>query len=77
MEITFRQTCTEDQNKQVEFLDADHGIDPAAPLGFHTTNFIKPTAVNRVFYMANPITHLTFSSPLFLGRLFVSEDLMN
>ena len=49
LKLTFRRVSTLENNKTLEFLDVDHVIDPICSAGFYTTNFVKPTAVHRVF----------------------------
>ena len=49
LKLTFRKVGTREYGKRVEFLDVDHCIDPASNGGFFTTNYIKPTAIDRVF----------------------------
>ncbi|MEC8567829.1 MAG: reverse transcriptase domain-containing protein, partial [Pseudomonadota bacterium] len=49
LRLTFRQINTEETNNTLEFLDVNHVIDPGCTAGFRTINFVKPTAVGRLF----------------------------
>ena len=50
LSLTFRHAHSENEEvKEVEYLDINHVLDPEDPLGFITKDFIKPTAINRVF----------------------------
>ena len=49
LEITFREINTNMVNKQVEFLDVNHVLDPSANCGFFTAGYAKPTAKGRQF----------------------------
>ena len=49
LKLTFRHAHARSDNKEVEFLDVNHVIDASDPIGFITRDFVKPTAVDRVF----------------------------
>ena len=49
LKLTFRHAHSESSIKEVEFLDVNHVIDSSDTVGFYTTDFIKPTAIERVF----------------------------
>ena len=75
LRLTFRKISTEDQNHSLEFLDVNHIIHAESPGGFYTTNFTKPTAVNRLFlngqsyHPTNVYKSIIFGESIRLRRL--------
>jgi len=66
LELTFRQACTADQKREVEFLHVNDCITTDDDFGFVTKGFVKPTAEGRQFI--NGKSHhpqSTFESILF------------
>jgi len=64
----FRQPCTAEQTREVEFLDVNHCTTIDDDFGFVTTDFIKvkPTAEERQFNNAiSQHPKVTFKSILF------------
>ena len=49
LKLTFRHIHSRSVEKEVEFLDVNHVIDSEDPVGFITRDFVKPTAIGRVF----------------------------
>ena len=49
MKLIFRHVHAESEQKEVEFLDVNHIIDKDDPAYFITRDFVKPTAIGRVF----------------------------
>ena len=49
LKLVIRKINTTEDNKTLEFLDVNHIICNSSQGGFFTSNFVKPTAVNRVF----------------------------
>ena len=47
--LTFRHIHSESDTSELEYMDVNHIIDPSDPVGFITKDFVKPTAVDRVF----------------------------
>ena len=80
LNLIFRSINTDDTNSSLEFLDVDHVICKSSKGGFYTTNYIKPTAVERVFL--NGLSHhprciyksIIFSESIRLRRLCEREE---
>ena len=49
LKLLFRRIDNQDPGKSLEFLDVNHCVDLDFPGSFYTTNFIKPTGLNRLF----------------------------
>ena len=49
LKLLFRRISASKPGEALEFLDVEHRICDKSTGGFYTTNFIKPTAVDRVF----------------------------
>ena len=49
LKLIFRHVHAESEQKEVEFLDVNHIIDKDDPAYFITKDFVKPTAIGRVF----------------------------
>ena len=49
LKLIFRHVHAESEQKEVEFLDVNHIIDKDDPAYFITRDFVKPTAIGRVF----------------------------
>ena len=49
LNLVIRKISTKEGNKTLEFLDVDHVICNNVKGGFYTTNFVKPTAIDRTF----------------------------
>ena len=49
LKLTFRRISTNQPTSSLEFLDINHVIDTTCRGGFYTTDFKKPTAINRRF----------------------------
>ena len=75
LNLIFRSINTDDTNSSLEFLDVDHIICQNTKGGFYTKNYIKPTALERVFL--NGLSHhprsvfksIIFSESIRLRRL--------
>ena len=80
MKLIFKRIDTSQMNKSIEFLDVDHCIDSNFPGGFYTKNYIKPTALDRVFlngrsyHSRNIFKSIIFSEATRLRRLNEDED---
>ena len=80
LKLTFRKVGTREYGNKVEFLDVDHCIDPASSGGFFTTNYIKPTAIDRVFlngqsyHPRSVFKSIIFSESIRLRRLNEKDD---
>jgi len=49
LELHFKTINTTQQGNKLEFLDVEHNISQVHTAGFYTQDYIKPTAVNRLF----------------------------
>jgi hypothetical protein len=49
LKLIFRRINTKQENSTLEFLDVNHVINAQSSAGFYTTNYVKPTALNRAF----------------------------
>ena len=49
LKLLFRRVSTQEQGKELEFLDVNHRVCNKAIGGFYTTDYMKPTARERVF----------------------------
>ena len=49
LKLIFREISHQSKNKELQFLDANHIIDDEEKGGFYVRNYIKPTAINRVY----------------------------
>lgn len=74
---TFRRVSTLEKDKTLEFLDVNHVIAPTCSAGFYTTNFVKPTAVHRVFLNGSYIIPQAFLGLLYSASLSVYVDSTN
>ena len=80
LHLTFRKIGTQEHGKTLEFLDVDHCIDPNSKGGFFTKNFIKPTAIDRVFlngqsyHPRSVFKSIIFSESCRLRRLNERDD---
>ena len=49
LKLIFREISHQSKNKELEFLDVNHIIDEEEKGAFYVRNYIKPTAINRVY----------------------------
>ena len=75
LKLIFREISHQSKNQELEFLDVIHIIDEEEKGGFYVRNYIKPTAVNRVYingrsYHPRSIyKYIVFSESIRLRRL--------
>ena len=77
--LIFREVSHQSKNKELEFLDVNHIIDDDEKSGFYVRNYIKTTAINRVYingssYHPRSIyKFIVFSKSIRLRRLFEQD----
>ena len=49
LKLIFRKICTNENGMSLEFLDVEHRTCNKTIGGFYTANYVKPTAVDRMF----------------------------
>ena len=49
LKLIFREISSQSKNKELEFLDVNHIINETEKGGFYVKNYIKPTAINRIY----------------------------
>ena len=80
LNLTFRKLSTKQQGSSLEFLDVNHIADKDSSGGFYTSNFTKPTAVNRIFLNGNShhprsvYKSIIFSESIRLRRLNEKQE---
>ncbi|MEC8567887.1 MAG: GIY-YIG nuclease family protein, partial [Pseudomonadota bacterium] len=80
LKMTFRRISTRQTSGTLEFLDVNHVVDPSCAAGFRTTNFVKPTAINRLFlngqssHPRNVFKSIFFSESIRMRRLNEKTD---
>ena len=80
LNLVFRRISTAKEGESLEFLDVDHHIRSSCRGGFYTKNFVKPTAVDRVFlngsshHPRSVFKSIIFSESIRLRRLCEHDD---
>ena len=49
LKLIFREISSQNKDKELEFLDVNHIINEKEKGGFYVKNYVKPTAINRIY----------------------------